>query len=109
MLRCLGPREGGSADLTTCATRCDARLEIVEVGGRKVIGFVDCYNANPASMAAALRTLAERARGGVAIAVVGDMLELGDHARDAHREVGVLARELGLSVIADPYEYAPDR
>ena len=74
------------------------RGEIVEVGGRKVI--VDCYNANPASMAAAMRTLAERAHGGVAIAVVGDMLELGDHARDAHREVGVLARELGISVIA---------
>ncbi len=54
------------------------RGEIVELGGRKVI--VDCYNANPASMAAALRTLAERARGQPAVAVVGDMLELGDHA-----------------------------
>jgi UDP-N-acetylmuramyl pentapeptide synthase len=74
------------------------RGEIVEVGGRKVI--VDCYNANPASMAAALRTLAERAHGGVAIAVVGDMLELGDHALEAHRDVGKLARELGLHVIA---------
>ncbi len=74
------------------------RGEIVEVGGRKVI--VDCYNANPASMAAALRTLAERAHGGVPIAVLGDMLELGDHAPEAHREVGVLARELGISVIA---------
>jgi UDP-N-acetylmuramyl pentapeptide synthase len=74
------------------------RGEIVEIGGRKVI--VDCYNANPASMAAALRTLAERAHGGTAIAVLGDMLELGDHAQAAHRDVGTLARELGLHVIA---------
>jgi murE/murF fusion protein len=74
------------------------RGEIVEIGGRKVI--VDCYNANPASMAAALRTLAERAHGGTAIAVLGDMLELGDHAQAAHRDVGALARELGLHVIA---------
>jgi murE/murF fusion protein len=74
------------------------RGEIVEVGGRKVI--VDCYNANPAAMAAALRTLAERARGGPAIAVLGDMLELGAHAPAAHREVGELASQLGIHVIA---------
>ena len=73
------------------------RGEIVELGGRHVI--VDCYNANPASMAAALKTLAELApRRGVA--VVGDMLELGDHAEGAHRDVGRLAAELGLGVIA---------
>jgi murE/murF fusion protein len=74
------------------------RGEVVDVAGRKVI--VDCYNANPASMAAALRTLAERGRGKTAIAVVGDMLELGSHAPAAHEEVGRLAKELGLGVIA---------
>ncbi|MDX2093294.1 MAG: UDP-N-acetylmuramoyl-L-alanyl-D-glutamate--2,6-diaminopimelate ligase [Kofleriaceae bacterium] len=74
------------------------RGEIVEVAGRKVI--VDCYNANPASMAAALRTLAERAKGAQALAVVGDMLELGDHTAKEHTAVGALAQELGLSVIA---------
>ncbi|MBA3456617.1 MAG: UDP-N-acetylmuramoyl-L-alanyl-D-glutamate--2,6-diaminopimelate ligase [Deltaproteobacteria bacterium] len=74
------------------------RGEVVELGGRKVI--VDCYNANPASMAAALRALAERAHGRKALAVVGDMLELGEHSPAAHRDVGVLARELGLGVIA---------
>jgi murE/murF fusion protein len=73
------------------------RGEIVEIGGRKVI--VDCYNANPASMAAALRTLAERARGVPAIAVLGDMLELGDHAPAAHDEIGALAKQLGIKVI----------
>ena len=74
------------------------RGEIVALAGRKLI--VDCYNANPASMAAALRTLAERAGGHTALAVVGDMLELGSHAAAAHRDVGALAKELGLGVIA---------
>jgi murE/murF fusion protein len=74
------------------------RGEVIEVGGRKVI--VDCYNANPASMAASLRALAERAHDRTGIAIVGDMLELGTHAPAAHRDVGALARELGLGVIA---------
>ncbi len=74
------------------------RGEVIDLGGRKVI--VDCYNANPASMAAALRALAERAHGRTALAVVGDMLELGEHSLAAHRDVGVLARELGLGVLA---------
>jgi len=73
------------------------RGEVVEIGGRKVI--VDCYNANPASMAAALATLAERARGLPAIAVLGDMLELGDHAPASHDEIGALAKQLGIKVI----------
>jgi MurE/MurF fusion protein len=74
------------------------RGELEAVGGRTVI--VDCYNANPASMAAALRALAERAAGKTAVAVLGDMLELGAHAAAAHREAGALAKELGLGVIA---------
>jgi murE/murF fusion protein len=74
------------------------RGEIVELGGRKVI--VDCYNANPASMAAALRTLAERAKSAQKIAVLGDMLELGDHSKQAHREIGELAKKLGITVVA---------
>ncbi len=74
------------------------RGEVVELAGRKII--VDCYNANPASMAAAMRALAERAHGHTAIAVVGDMLELGTHAPAAHAEIGALAQQLSIGVIA---------
>ncbi|HWU91011.1 MAG TPA: hypothetical protein VN253_27285, partial [Kofleriaceae bacterium] len=38
--------------------------------------------------------------GRAAVAVLGDMLELGGHAAAAHREAGALARELGLGVVA---------
>ena len=56
----------------------------------------DAYNANPGSVAAALETL-ERASGlNPSIAVIGDMLELGDQAESFHRRIGVLAAESGV-------------
>jgi len=60
----------------------------------------DCYNANPASMAAALRTLAELSRGGRALAALGDMLELGEAEGESHRELGRLAASTGLAALA---------
>ncbi len=52
----------------------------------------DCYNASPASMAAALATLETLAGGGRRVAVLGDMLELGEAEESAHRELGRSAR-----------------
>jgi UDP-N-acetylmuramoyl-tripeptide--D-alanyl-D-alanine ligase len=60
----------------------------------------DCYNANPVSMRAALLHLNERAAGHRAVAVLGEMAELGDGAPAYHREIGELVRELGVQVIA---------
>ncbi|MDD2684832.1 MAG: UDP-N-acetylmuramoyl-tripeptide--D-alanyl-D-alanine ligase [Gallionella sp.] len=54
----------------------------------------DTYNANPASMYAALEVLAQAS--GKRIFVLGDMGELGDDAAQFHREIGVAARELGI-------------
>jgi UDP-N-acetylmuramoyl-tripeptide--D-alanyl-D-alanine ligase len=54
----------------------------------------DTYNANPASMHAALEVLAQAA--GKRIFVLGDMGELGDGAAQFHREIGFTARELGI-------------
>jgi len=49
----------------------------------------DCYNSNPASARAALEAaVALRAPGSRLVAVLGDMLELGDASDDAHRELG---------------------
>jgi UDP-N-acetylmuramoyl-tripeptide--D-alanyl-D-alanine ligase len=60
----------------------------------------DCYNANPVSMRAALLHLSERAGSRRAVAVLGEMAELGEAAPAYHREVGELVRELGVQVIA---------
>ncbi|WP_077528650.1 UDP-N-acetylmuramoyl-tripeptide--D-alanyl-D-alanine ligase [Vreelandella utahensis] len=54
----------------------------------------DSYNANPASMAAALRTLA--AMPAPRMALLGDMAELGSEAASQHRALGELARQLGI-------------
>jgi UDP-N-acetylmuramoyl-tripeptide--D-alanyl-D-alanine ligase len=65
-------------------------------------GFVvnDAYNANPTSMEAALRHLAERGAGRRRVAILGGMAELGEHADRHHREVAELAAQLGIEVVA---------
>ena len=76
-------------------------------GGGQVLN--DAYNAGPASMAAALRSLAsldaERR-----VAVLGVMAELGDRSADEHARIAALADELGIEVVAvstDLYGVAP--
>ena len=59
----------------------------------------DCYNANPGSMATALCTLAELKGAGRTAAALGDMLELGAGAVEAHRELGRQAAEAGLDFL----------
>lgn len=73
------------------------RSELREIAGRTVL--VDCYNANPASMEAALLTLSSLKSGGKAIAVLGDMLELGNASVDAHRALGAAAVRLGADLM----------
>jgi murE/murF fusion protein len=74
------------------------RGEIREIAGRKIL--VDCYNANPASMEAALKTLSELREDQNAFAVLGDMLELGSQAPESHRLVGEQAAALQIPVLA---------
>ncbi|HEV2105288.1 MAG TPA: UDP-N-acetylmuramoyl-tripeptide--D-alanyl-D-alanine ligase [Candidatus Eisenbacteria bacterium] len=70
------------------------RMEVRRVHGATLL--VDCYNANPDSMRAALDTLAGWPRARRRIAVLGDMLELGDAAAALHREVGAGVRDAEL-------------
>ena len=65
----------------------------------------DCWNANPASMAAALRDLAGR-NGGRRIAVLGGMAELGPEAPRYHREIGALTT--GIDVVVGVGQLARD-
>ncbi|MGB9612793.1 MAG: UDP-N-acetylmuramoyl-tripeptide--D-alanyl-D-alanine ligase [Candidatus Margulisiibacteriota bacterium] len=60
----------------------------------------DTYNANPSSMAAALKTLAHEFQvSGRKIAVLGDMLELGRSTKAAHRRILKLAQDLKIDKI----------
>ena len=68
---------------------CPGRMELVELPGDLVV-LEDSYNANPLSMRAALDTLYDLGTPGRRIAVLGDMLELGETARALHFEVGTL-------------------
>jgi UDP-N-acetylmuramoyl-tripeptide--D-alanyl-D-alanine ligase len=71
------------------------RMEVTETaGGIRVID--DAYNANPASMAAALRTARAMAGEGRSIAVLGAMAELGSIAVQEHERVGELVVRLGI-------------
>lgn len=58
----------------------------------------DCYNANPDSMAAALRSL-HGLQGGRKVAILGDMKELGENERELHREIGRQAAEQGVALL----------
>jgi UDP-N-acetylmuramoyl-tripeptide--D-alanyl-D-alanine ligase len=67
----------------------EKRFNLEEVDG--IVLIDDSYNANPASMEAALVTLRDMKEECRAIAVLGDMLELGPTATQAHLELGRLA------------------
>ena len=86
--------------LAEAAARSRWRMEVQRrPDGVSVIN--DAYNANPSSMDAALRTLSAMGRApaasGRTVAVLGEMLELGESAPAEHEVVGRLAVELGVS------------
>jgi UDP-N-acetylmuramoyl-tripeptide--D-alanyl-D-alanine ligase len=73
------------------------RMDLVRLGSGALV-VNDAYNANPTSMAAALRALV-RLPARRRVAVLGLMAELGSSSDDEHRAVGATARELGVEVI----------
>lgn len=65
------------------------RFQAEQLDGITIID--DSYNANPSSVKAALETLSQVAQEGHRIAVLGDMLELGEHEAQAHQAIGAVA------------------
>jgi UDP-N-acetylmuramoyl-tripeptide--D-alanyl-D-alanine ligase len=66
---------------------CCGRMETISLGC-DVLLLEDSYNANPLSVRAALQTLSEMNGLGRRIAILGDMLELGEKSAELHHEVG---------------------
>ena len=91
------------------------RLNVVE-GKRGLTVLDDCYNANPASVEAALRTARELAGTGRVVAVLGDMLELGEGEAVEHARMAEVAEKLAAvraflgprSAAAAPDHEAPE-
>ena len=72
------------------------RQQMTDVGGVRIIS--DCYNASPESMRAAAAVLTSVAshRSGKAVALLGDMLELGSSSPELHFEAGKYFAEVGV-------------
>jgi len=82
------------------------RMEVISLGGERTL-INDAYNANPNSMELALETFSELKGRGRAIAVLGDMLELGNYAEEAHRQLGKRIAELSIDFLLVMGEMAP--
>ena len=82
----------------------EVRVEFSEMRGQRQplagggVLIEDCYNANPMSMRAALEDLAASAPGR-RVAVLGEMLELGEQGPELHRELGRQAGAAGVELL----------
>ena len=96
--RALGVTPDGEVTVRFSALRGE-RKEIAE----GIVLIDDCYNANPMSMRSAIDNLVETAPGR-SVAVLGDMLELGEDEQRFHREIGahLAARGVGVLVTVGP-------
>jgi UDP-N-acetylmuramoyl-tripeptide--D-alanyl-D-alanine ligase len=79
---------GGKMRLNIFRLKTEADVKVID----------DAYNASPDSVNAALRILQEM-EGGRKIAILGDMLELGEYSQKAHRQVGEMAAKSGIDIL----------
>lgn len=90
----MGVEPADAAEAVSELAPAPGRGETTLIEGRTVID--ESYNANPDSTASCLRSVAASFHGPL-IAVLGDMLELGEAAVEYHRDMLELARELGFA------------
>lgn len=82
------------------------RMEVIHLD-REITLINDAYNASPKSMAYALETVSNLKGKGRAIAVLGDMLELGDFTGEAHRVIGELIGRLSIDFLLAMGDQSP--
>jgi len=71
------------------------RTEIRQLGNGAHL-VIDTYNANPASVREALKTLQGLRGNGKAVVILGDMLELGERSEEWHEEIGALLADTDI-------------
>lgn len=75
----------------------DKRMQVIEVDGYTIIN--DAYNANPDSMHMAIQTMSVMKGYFQKLAVLGDMLELGEFSEKYHRELAHYLKENGIQKV----------
>lgn len=95
---CLGLPRGEAGRRLAEVAAVPMRQEVIRLKRLTLIN--DAYNANPGSMRAALENLADIARAGRKVAVLADMLELGEIGPQRHRELGEQAGRMAELVVA---------
>jgi len=73
----------------------EGRSNVKVINGITLID--DCYNANPNSVKAALTSISSLP--GRHVAILGDMLNLGEHSTKMHREVGAFAAKCNIACL----------
>ena len=80
------------------------RCQFVIINGAKIL--LDCYNANPDSMRAAIDLISNLKTNGRKIVFLGDMLELGLGSANYHKEIGAYAAEKKIDLIVTTGKYS---
>jgi UDP-N-acetylmuramoyl-tripeptide--D-alanyl-D-alanine ligase len=99
VMRSIGAPLGAVAEGLSEAGRLSERRMDVFTRGDGTVVIDDSYNANPASMAAAVRALGQLPTEGRRLAVLGLMADLEEQSEDCHRRLGEQAREAGVDEI----------
>ncbi|MCS7164281.1 MAG: UDP-N-acetylmuramoyl-tripeptide--D-alanyl-D-alanine ligase [Thermodesulfovibrio sp.] len=92
----LGISKGVIQEVSESFSPIKMRGEIIKIDGVEI--FFDAYNANPSSMKVALQELVRRKKDRKAVAVLGDMMELGSFTDLAHEEIGKWIREMEIDL-----------
>ena len=93
----MGLSAGDISDGLGTASSPEMRMEVQRVGDITVLN--DAYNANPASMSAALETFASLELPGRRVAILGGMRELGPTSQQLHWELGAAVAKAGIDVL----------
>lgn len=83
--------------LEAVGPQTDRMIPLITKSGATIIN--DTYNSNPLGAMAALSVLSKVGKGKKTVAVLGDMLELGDYEKEGHEEVGTWAAKNGVDLL----------